>query len=274
MSNKNYHFKLGDFACTVISDGIITVPDPDAPPGSFQPGSGKGNRLDVLSLLLDAGGRKILIDTGCGTDMGPMGKNAGLLLANLREEKLKPEDIDLIVISHAHSDHICGNVDSRGNPVFPKARYVMLKREWDFWEGSLNGTIRNPNKNPNMLAIARKQLLPLKSRIEMLENNGEIVPGMKLQNAPGHTPGSALIILSSGRERLVVLGDLIHHPIELTRPDYYKMFDHSPALAVRTRNRVLAQVARRRDLVFSPHFPFPGLGHVAAEGNGFEWQPI
>jgi glyoxylase-like metal-dependent hydrolase (beta-lactamase superfamily II) len=274
MSNKNYHFKIGDFACTVVSDGIITVPDPDAPPGSFQPGAGKGNPLDVLSLLVTVGDRKILIDTGCGTDMGPMGKDAGLLVRNLRDEKVAPEDVDIVVISHAHSDHIAGNIDSRGNPTFPRARYVMLKKEWDFWEGSLNSTIRNPNKNPNMLAIARKQLIPLESRMDLVENNGEAVPGMKLQNAPGHTPGSALIILESGTERLVVLGDLIHHPIELSRPDYYKMFDHSPAQAIRSRNKVLGDAARRGDLVFSPHFPFPGLGRVEAVDGIFKWRPV
>jgi glyoxylase-like metal-dependent hydrolase (beta-lactamase superfamily II) len=276
MPRNNYHLKLGQFECIVVDDGQITVPNPDDPATMSQTtlsqtNPGQRNKLDIMCMLVKTPEHQILIDTGCGDGFGP---ESGKLMQNLLTDNIRPSDIDTVIFSHGDSDHIAGNLDRAGNLAFPKARYLILKTEWDYWVGSLESTIENPNRNPGMLEFARLSLLPLRSRIELIQDETEIYPGIKIEKVPGHTPGNGIITLSSQGQKLVYIGDLIHHPIELQRPDYYAMFDQFPAIAVRNRNKVLRDVSRAGTMVFSPHFPFPGLGQMVSRQKTFEWKSI
>jgi glyoxylase-like metal-dependent hydrolase (beta-lactamase superfamily II) len=276
MPRNNYHLKLGHFECIVVDDGQITVPNPDDPvtmnqTNLSQTNLGQRNKLDIMCMVVKTPEHQILIDTGCGDGFGP---DSGKLIQNLLMDNIRPSDIDTVIFSHGHSDHIAGNLDRAGNPAFPKARYLILKTEWDYWIGSLESKVEYPNLNPGMLEFARRSLLPLRSRIELIQDKTEIYPGIKIEIVAGHTPGNAIIRLSSQGQRLVYIGDLIHHPIELQRPDYYAMFDQFPAIAIRNRNRVLSEVSRTGTMVFSPHFPFPGLGQMVFGNKAFEWKPI
>jgi glyoxylase-like metal-dependent hydrolase (beta-lactamase superfamily II) len=253
-----------------ISDGTIMVPDPDHLTKGGLPQPGQQNILDVICLLVRTGENTLLIDTGCGRD----DPTAGKLENNLRLAKIEKDDIDTVVISHAHGDHIGGNIDASGYSAFPKSRFILPRIEWDYWIGSLNSTVIRTNKNPINLAFVRRYLLPVQNQIDLVEDNAEIFPGIKIEIAPGHTPGNTIITFSSAGEKMVSVGDLIHHPVELERPDYYAMFDESPSQAIAVRNKIVAGLSSAKTLVFSPHFPFPGLGRFVLKDKTFKWQPV
>jgi glyoxylase-like metal-dependent hydrolase (beta-lactamase superfamily II) len=258
MNNSSFRFDVGTFRCIVVSDGTIDVTGPEA--------DSPHEIMDVMCLLIQKGLRTILVDTGCGE--GFQG-TAGKLAQNLHKEGINPSDIDTIVYTHGHIDHVGGTIDSRGNPVYPKARQVVLKREWDCW-------VAKPKKSKmgDMFALARKTLVPLAAEFDKLEDNAEVVPGVKLIPAPGHTLGSTILEISSEKKNLLCIGDLVHSQIELTDPEYYAWLDSAPEAAVKLRTVGLSKIVESGDMVFACHFPFPGIGHFIKKGGVLSWQPI
>ncbi len=256
MGNGSVHFEVGKFDCRVISDGFLTI--------------GPGGRLDVGCLFIRTGNHKILVDTGCG--ISPQ-VNCGKLLQNLQTEGVKSSEIDIIIHTHAHSDHIGGNTDANGQAVFSNARHLIHKIEWDYWMKRISEPEAEQTKGPPMVPVARKNLLPLKDHFDLIGEKEEILPGIKFSLAPGHTPGNIVLKLSSGSSELLCIGDLIHDPKEFTSPDIYKMIDYSADQAVQSRNAVLTQAAKSRTPVFACHFSFPGLGYVVKKNEVLSWEP-
>jgi glyoxylase-like metal-dependent hydrolase (beta-lactamase superfamily II) len=284
MNNESFHFKVGTFECIVVNDGTLTYSDPaqihfaNAPSDrlaqALREYNIKPDQWDewispLPCLVIQTGKHRVLVDTGMGNvDSAP---NAGKLLQNLQAEGISPSEIDTIILSHGHSDHIGGNTDPNGHAAFSQARYVMRKEEWDFWTSET--TLAQPAYEW-MTSYVHKSLLPLKDRFELLEQDMEIVPGVHTLFAPGHTPGHmALVIVSSG-EQLICLGDVISHPIHLEQPDWYLDPDCQPDQAVRTRRLLLNRAALDQALVFAYHFDFPGLGYVHQQQEAWKWQTI
>jgi glyoxylase-like metal-dependent hydrolase (beta-lactamase superfamily II) len=156
MNTNSYRFKLGNFACWVIKDGKCPIPATVQVP-SFQ---GKGavlKELDISILLIKTLKDMILIDTGLGTGAGP---DSGKLIQNLQSEGIQCTDIDTVVFSHGHGDHIGGNMDSRGNPVFPNARYFMFRKEWEFWTSGSGVSSMPENIRESASLYVKKNLFP------------------------------------------------------------------------------------------------------------------
>ncbi len=257
MADKSYRFEVGQLACTVLSDGFLTLPG--------------DRRLDVNILFVRSERHKILIDTGCG--ISPQ-KGAGRLLENLASEGIKPAEIDMIIHTHGHSDHVGGNTDSQGKPVYANARHIMHRQEWDYWMGRLAAKKAEAGMPAMMLEVARKNLLPLKERFDLVESQVEIVPGIKYSLAPGHTPGNLILMLSSGLKQLLCIGDLVHDPDEFIHPELYRMIDSSPDQAHNVRQEILSRAARDKIAVFASHFSYPGLGRMALKGDILHWRAI
>jgi glyoxylase-like metal-dependent hydrolase (beta-lactamase superfamily II) len=222
-------------------------------------------------LFIRTGKRNILIDTGCGISTQI---NAGKLLQNLAAEGIKSTDIDTIIHTHGHTDHIGGNTDKDGKPAFTNARHIIHKTEWDYWIKRISQPQEEETKGPPMVAVARKNLLPLQDRFDLIDGEGEILPGIKYNLAPGHTPGNIVLTVADGKKQLLCIGDLIHDPQEFARPDMYKMIDSSPDQALRSRIDVLSQAAKTAILVFACHFSFPGVGYIVQTGDTLGWKPI
>lgn len=259
MTSTSFRLDIGGFRCRVISDGTIEVP---APPLS---GAGRGELMDVSCLLMENGRQKILIDTGCGDGFQA---SAGKLVQNLRKEGIDPADINTIIYTHGHTDHVGGTFNSESRQVFAHARQIVSRLEWESWED-----MTEADRHYRMFDLARKNLLPYPEKIDLAEEDSEAIPGVRLLPAHGHTLGNVMLEIVSGGDRLLCIGDLIHSQVEFARPEYYSFLDSAPGLAVKMRTEGLARIAESGVLVFACHFPFPGIGRFVKRGRALGWKP-
>ena len=256
MIEAGFRYDVGDIKCTVFSDGTLVSQE-----------LGGEDVFGLNCLFVDSGDHKILIETGSGEGFQP---TAGRLLHNLEAAGISCSDIDIIIFSHCHIDHVSGTCDSQGKPIFPNARYITTKSEWTYLEME-PGT----NEMQNFFFdYARKNLLPLADLFDLAEDNTEVLPGIKFISAPGHTTGNSMVEITSGENRLLCIGDIVHSQLEFVEPEHASLFDVAPEQALDTRARILSDAARSGVLVFACHFQFPGLGYIKQKGDVFTWQPI
>jgi glyoxylase-like metal-dependent hydrolase (beta-lactamase superfamily II) len=223
-----------------------------------------------ICVVVNTGAYRVLVDTGAnGLD-----PNTGRLLGNLREVGIAPGDIDTVILTHGHPDHIGGNTDAKGRPAFPKARYVMWKDEWDFWTSDQAEQKLDEHVKEVLLKFAHNNLPPIQGQVDLVDRETEIVPGIRALAAPGHTPGHMALSISSRGEQLLCISDAVLHPIHLEQPEWHAVVDFAPHEVVTTRRQLLNRAATEKSLVLAFHFPFPGLGHVVQKGEGWQWQPI
>jgi glyoxylase-like metal-dependent hydrolase (beta-lactamase superfamily II) len=282
MKAETLRFKIGAFDCLAVSDGTFAYPA-----GAFFANARKedyeqGLRerqlpLDQITtpyvcLYLDTGRHRVLVDTGAGK----LAPTTGRLVKNLRREGIDPQTIDTVILTHAHADHIGGNLDSNGKLAFPNARYVMTRVEWDFWTSKPN--LSNLNCGDHLkellLQCAADMLPPIRRRLDLLDNEAEVVPGIRTLAAPGHTPGHVALEISSTGETFIDAVDTCLHPIMIERIEWYSVVDVDPEKTIASRRRLLERAAQTGTLVLSFHFPFPGLGRVIRKENGFTWKPV
>ena len=285
--NEAFPFKIGTFECIVISDGTFAYPHPakiffaNAPKERLERVLRKHN-LDpkrweqyvspYSSLVINTGKHRVLVDTGAGS----LEPTTGKLIPNLRAEGITPEDIDTVILTHGHPDHIGGNIDGEGKPAFPNARYIMWKDEWDFWTSEPNLAELHIDKHIKevLITVARNNLPPIQDRLDLIDHEMEIVPGVQAIAAPGHTPGHTAVAIAPDSEQLLYVSDAVLHSIHLEQPDWYAAVDFAPEQAVVTRRQLLNLAAAEKSLVLAFHFPFPSLGYVIQKREGWRWQPI
>jgi glyoxylase-like metal-dependent hydrolase (beta-lactamase superfamily II) len=221
-------------------------------------------------LLLHAGARNVLIDTGAGG----LAPTTGNLLKNLEAIDVPPSEITDVVLTHAHPDHIGGTLDAAGKPAFPSARYVMSKTEWDFWTSpsALHDVAMDAHMKELLVGCAHKNLPPLRERIELIEGEKEIAPGLQAIPAPGHTPGHLALLISSSKSQFLHLSDAVLHPLHLENPGWRNVFDLDEPTAVRTRQRLFDRASADQLTSLAYHFPFPGLGRITRNDSSWKWS--
>jgi glyoxylase-like metal-dependent hydrolase (beta-lactamase superfamily II) len=286
---NHYRFKIGDFECLAVSDGFHAYAPPRFPPpetllfANASPESLSSVRkkyglpnpwLEWVSpyicLLVNTGKHLVLVDTGAGS----LAPTTGKLLASLRAAKIAPQDIDMVINTHGHPDHLGGNVNAAGKPAFPKARYLISKVEWDFWTSTQAEQKIDEHSREILLGTARRNLLPLKDSVEFIEDGSEVVPGIRAISAPGHTPGLIALDISSKNERLLCISDVVLHPVHLEMPEWFSVFDILPDVLASTRLKLLDMASAAKSLVIAFHFPFPGLGHVVRKRKSWQWHGV
>jgi glyoxylase-like metal-dependent hydrolase (beta-lactamase superfamily II) len=287
MPAGSHRFQIGNLWCTVLSDGYVANPAswyfPDADPTQLANAlANRGAPTEyVISpyscLLIETGSEIVLVDTG----MGDGSSTSGAMPARLEMDGVRLQDVTTVVLTHAHPDHIGGAVDDRDpmalRPMFPNARYVMAEAEWDFWN-SPRVDLRGMRVNDEVKSMARfmapQCLQVLRHQVELIDRETEIIPGVRLIPAPGHTPGHLAILLSSDGRQLLNLGDAAVHPVHLEHPEWQNGFDLQPDCALVTRRCLLEQAAADQMHVMAFHFPFPSVGRVAARScGGWDWIP-
>lgn len=285
-SNSNaghYRFRIGEIGATVLSDGVIAGPPrvyaSDAPElelqhvlrRAFLPADHM--MLNLNTLLIEVGGRRVLLEAGASQTMGP---NGGRIFARLAEIGLSPRDIDVVVVSHTHPDHV-GNLRAvDGGAAFPRATVFAPKADWDFFvsgEPDLSYMPVPEDVRRRFGAAIKRSVEPVARGIELYEAGAEIVPGLTTIAAAGHTPGMVSFLVHSGRDQLLLTADLAYHPVvNIDRP-WRPGPDRDKDAALSARRRIFDRAAADRIPVLGFHYPFPGLGHLLRTDTGYAWVP-
>ena len=267
--------QIGEFTVTAVSDGvlysnhdvILGVDKDDSARLTGVP-YGQPLPLDVNSFLIRHRGKLILSDAGTGQALQPVQKNLGKLPGNLRAIGVDPAAIDIIMLTHLHSDHSMGLLDEQGKPVFAKAELMIHEVEAAFW---LDRTLQ-PNDPERIVGNSNKQravTAPYRDRIRRIKD-GEVLPGITAMMRPGHTPGHTNWLIQSGGERLLIWGDIVHlAAVQLARPEARLIYDVDSDMAAATRQKVLDWAADERLTVAGAHLGFPGYGIVKRSGDRF-----
>jgi glyoxylase-like metal-dependent hydrolase (beta-lactamase superfamily II) len=220
-------------------------------------------RIDCGGFLVRSGGRVALVDLGIGSfDLPPLA--GGELLANLAAQGVAPEDVTDVIFTHLHDDHVGWASTLEGAPTFPNATYRCHQLDWDHivvGDGDMTGNATNV-------------LSPLANRFEMWSRDTTLLPGIDTLHAPGHTPGSTILVLSSGAERAMVLGDVVHCPVQLIEAEWAAFFDVDPSEAQKTRERVIREVEGADVAVAACHFPGLRFGRLLQGAAQRSWSLV
>jgi glyoxylase-like metal-dependent hydrolase (beta-lactamase superfamily II) len=227
-------------------------------------------RFNLGSYLIRSEGRTILVDTGLGprpadTPDVPWGE----LLRDFQAQGVRPEEVDMVVMTHLHRDHVGWNLQQQGTrwvPTFPNARYWVSRKDWDACHDPAVQPTRFPNAPSCVWPLAELGL------VEFMGDEHNLTRDLRAIPTPGHTPGHMCLMVTSGAERAIILGDAAHSPVQLEEPDWVSRADMDPDLTRQTRKALIEKIERERIMVAAGHFPAPGFGRIVKLENKRYWQ--
>ncbi len=268
-------YTVGDFEVTTLLDGAVSVGDPQKTFGmnvgadEFAAKSAENFlpadkfKAYFTPTLVNTGSELILFDTGVGEGGRPA---RGNMRAALQSAGYSPEQVDVVVLTHMHPDHIGGLMEG-GAAAFANARYVTGAKEYDFWSKM------DPGAN-GVTKLLAKNVTPLADKTTFLDDGGSVASGITAVAATGHTPGHMTYMLESGGQQLLLAADTANHFVwSLAFPDWEVRFDMDKEKAATTRREVFGMLAGDRIPFVGYHMPFPAVGYVETAGNGFRYVP-
>ncbi len=278
-----YRTMVGAFEVTVLSDGTHAFPIDTVMTGIDAPDIARALARQELrqpvqgsinAFLVNTGSRLVLIDTGAGSLYGDC---CGRVLANLRAAGYRPEQVDLVLLTHLHKDHV-GGILADGKPAFPNAVVRAARADADYWRDAASKA-RAPQFLSSFFDAAAAALAPYEAAGRFLPFDpaaaAEVAPGIRALAEPGHTPGHAGYLVESRGQALLVWGDVVHvAALQLDHPGAAVKYDGSRDDAVATRKALLERAAAQHLLVGAAHVAFPGLGHLRRDGAGYAWIPL
>lgn len=276
------HRKVGSAQVTALLDGyfgatsdtVVGFGDAAVDAALSDYGQGKQDgaiNLPINSFAVNAGGKLSLIDAGAGVLFAP---TMGAFDEGLAAAGIGVEDVDRILLTHMHVDHVGGLLNDDGSARFPHAELVVSKTEWEFW---WNDAIMNSDAAKPMLPFfqgARVATGPYKDRVTLFDGETDLGQGVTSLPLPGHTPGHTGFVLNSEDDAVLFWGDIIHVTgLQFTNPEYLMVFDMDPEQTLATRRRMFDMAASDGLLLAGSHIDFPGLGRVRRDGDGYRYQP-
>lgn len=276
-----YRYRVGDMQVTAIHDGMAIRSTegfvPNAPPGALAQAltdlamPTDKFPISFTTLVLNTGGKLVLIDTGNGELGAP---TAGTWMANFRAAGFDPAQVDTVVFSHFHGDHINGFRNKAGVATFPNAQVMVPEAEWAFWTSDTEAT-RAPAGLKATFDNTKRVFGPIMKDVTTYAWDKEIMPGVTAIRADGHTPGHTAFALASGSGRLLVLSDTTNNPLVFARnPGWSAVFDQDGPTAIVSRKRMLDLAAAEKMQVSFYHAPFPATGHIIRDGEGYRFVPM
>jgi len=276
-----YRFKVGEFEVTTLHEGLLKVANPNTLVTNKTPDE-IGQALDAAGIprnnvqnpfvptLVNTGRNLVLIDTGFG-DIGPPG--VGQLMPNLIAAGVDPKQIDTVLITHFHPDHISGIRSKTGESIYPNAEVVVAAQEWKYWTDDGEASRAADPWKPSF-AATRRVFTPIAKDVRQVEYGKEVVPGITVVDSRGHSPGHTSYMVSSGSANLLVLGDVTNNPAIFARnPEWRLWADMVPELAITTRRKLLDMASAEKTRVIGYHYSFPSNGYFLKQGNGYEFVP-
>lgn len=275
-----HRLKLGEFEVTTLLDGFIDLPatvlqgDQALVRQHLEAAGlwGSPIRTAVNAFLVNTGERLVLIDCGGAQMLGP---TAGRLPRALAQIGVDPGQVDEVYVTHMHGDHLHGAVTPDGARLFPNAVLRIAKADVDYW-GSAEIEAKAPENQKGRFVAAKRAIAAYGDRLQPFEPGAELTPGIRSVAASGHTPGHTCFLVTSGKARLLLVGDLLHvAPVQFPRPEITVAFDWNQDLA-RTRRRELFDLMSNESiLIGAAHLPFPGIGRLRArDGGAFAYEPL
>ncbi|MBK8119459.1 MAG: MBL fold metallo-hydrolase [Sulfuritalea sp.] len=278
-----YRTQLGQFEITALYDGAIEIDTKllrNASATDLQRLLSRmfvGNpkmQTAVNAYLINTGSHLVLVDAGAAKLFGP---SLGYVLQNMKAAGYEPAQVDTVVITHLHGDHIGGLNDASGQPLFTKAKIFVAQADSDFWLSQKIADAAPAEVQP-FFKMARDSAAPYLAagQWKTFSEGSVLVPGIQAVKANGHTPGHTAYAVESEGQKLLIWGDLVHaHAVQFARPGVSIEFDIDQKQAIATRRGILKAMAASKSLVAGMHLPFPGIGHVRADGSDrYSWVPI
>jgi glyoxylase-like metal-dependent hydrolase (beta-lactamase superfamily II) len=275
-----HRYKVGGIEVTAMSDGQVTLDKPwtvfgeDQKPEAVAAYAAENNlpsdkhTITFTPVVVNTGNELVLFDTGWGS--GNPGR--GNLAASLAAAGYKADQIDVVVLTHFHPDHMGGLMDG-DKPVFPNARYVAGENEHNFWTNSA----QDAGGTKDFYQLTKAKFTPLAAKATFVKDGGSVASGISAVATPGHTPGHTSYRIESEGKQAMVTGDICnHHVLSMQKPNWHVLFDMDKGAAVKTRNRVLDMLATDRIAMIGYHMPFPAVGFIEKHQSGgvhYHWQP-
>jgi glyoxylase-like metal-dependent hydrolase (beta-lactamase superfamily II) len=281
-----YRFKVGEAEITVLNDGFVArraegmvrnvaLPEVEtALRSSFIDPNALENPYNFA--VVRTGGKTYVIDAGFA-DNGPA--TTGQAAANMRAAGIDPDAIDAVIVSHFHPDHINGIRRKDGTLTYGKAEIHVPEAEWAFWMDDAR-MAQAPQAQRNAFNLSRRVFAPIAGQVRRFSGEREVVPGIIAVPTPGHTPGHVSFIVASGSAKVLIQGDVSGNPwLFVQNPGWHSSFDMDAQMAEATRRRVYDMAAVERMPIIGYHFPFPAVGYVAKDGNGYrfglaQWRSV
>ncbi|MET3591058.1 glyoxylase-like metal-dependent hydrolase (beta-lactamase superfamily II) [Mesorhizobium shonense] len=277
-----YKYKVGSLEVTAVYDGIWRKPhDPafikDVSVDDTKAALAKaGLTTDFMPIpltvvVLQMNGRTIMMDAGSG--VGQWQANATHLPANMKAAGIDYKAIDTVLISHFHPDHVWGLMEKGTNaPVFPNAELIVNAAEYNWWTDPSRLAKLPEGRKPAGKRIAEN--FPKWKNWKLVDDGTEVVPGIRIMAAPGHTPGHSVYHVDAGSEQFLVSADTMYVPALLApHPEWQGAYDQDGPMAIATRHRIIDQVIADDVRVCGSHFPFPGTGSFVKDGNAYAFTP-
>jgi glyoxylase-like metal-dependent hydrolase (beta-lactamase superfamily II) len=274
-----YRLSLGEVEITAISDGCLQVPLANFPSvdarssttllAGSEAAPGKVP-IPVNCFLVRAGKNVILVDTGAGALFGSA---AGHLIQNLAAAGCQPHQIDTVLMTHLHIDHVGGLVTDDA-PTFSNAELVVAHREIEYWR-SPDFPEAAPERQRSSAIVATRALDLYRDRTRTFADGELLTPHIRTVPLPGHTPGHTGFVFDGGERQLFLWGDIIHSSLlQFAEPDWYYAADVDRDAAARTRIDAFTKAAEQSVPVAGMHLPFPAMGHVRRSGSKFIFRPL
>ena len=286
--------RIGEVELIALSDGGLNYPTAmifgNVPPeGTSQYNLPEKQIFIPYTILLVKTEDKLLLnDVGAG-DLGNPGdrifpgldhttSRTNLVVPSLKAAGINPADIDMVLITHAHPDHVGGLLDAEGNLVFPNARYYVAQKEWDYWMSADPSTVEAEALRQHLellVSEARRAFNAIVDKVTLVQDGEEVLPGIRVEATYGHTPGHVLVSISAGDQTVYNISDVVVDPLFVEHPEWAPAIDMDARQADEARRRFFAKAAEENALVFAHHLgPFPNLGRIVKKGDSWQWQPI